>query len=172
MEIISSSSKFNIRHQGPQPYDRLLQQRSKDTSLVLTWVHRTSGYARCVYPGVNLGFLESMGTLTPKQLLNINTCQGFRSYKMKFSVRNTTFLTRNIKMRFCNFLIFVALFENVAATLKMYGRYLYLGQTTEQKSETSFNPEYMAIKYDFKYRERQISIFGEGKGFRNISSLL
>ena len=66
-----------------------------------------------------------------------------------------------------NFAFFAAECE---ATLKMYGNYLYLGQTTEQKSETNFNPEYMAIKYDFKYRERQISILGEGKGFRNISS--
>lgn len=68
-------------------------------------------------------------------------------------------------MKLCNFLIFAALFENAHATLKMYGNYLYLGETTHQKSETSFNPEYMAMKYDFKYRERQISILGEGKRF-------
>ena len=68
-------------------------------------------------------------------------------------------------MRIDNFLIFAFITAECEATLKMYGNYLYLGQTTEQKSETNFNPEYMAIKYDFKYRERQISILGEGKRF-------
>ena len=148
MEIISSSSKFNIVIEALT--QTTWSSQADRNVLILRW---RSDW-----------FLECMGYFTLWQLIEW-TYDGSSPIKWPLHENSTTSNRENFIMRVCNFLIFAFLAGEGEATLKMYGNYLYLGQTTEQKSETNFNPEYMAIKYDFKYRERQISILGEGKRF-------